>query len=349
MQDPHRYDTIADEPLDDSDVPEPELFYGPQIEELDADSTKNSNPESPAHNTDQEPVPVAQESQSLVGAWSGTYDYILRPRLDDGLVSFLITQHTSDGRFYCSGIDTWGPFVVNGRVNGEHITFLKEYANRRNVSWLCKGLLNEERDKISGNWGPPPSGVQAEPGEQGPGEEEAKEQQVNETVDDTPPTIIVEPVAPTGEADEEDMTKEDRVSEAGSALTTFTDAMETLTSESYGSFVLYRRSVEHTHCRPSDEEFKENKPRALWRLVRNLAKYRFQMQHLTWEGIQERRDKRQMYLELWRKRSEYYDGTFADTADESKWTELVRTVHPSDLHLWHNIARFKGRRETVHV
>ncbi|KAF8553591.1 hypothetical protein OG21DRAFT_1441706 [Imleria badia] len=359
MQDPHRYDMI-DEPPDDLDVPEPELFYGQQIEELDldADSTNNTDPESPASNADQEePGSVAQASQSLIGAWSGTYDYTLQHRSDVGLVSFLITQHSSDDRFYCSGVDTWGPFTVNGRVNGEHITFLKEYAEPRdgqNVSWLCEGLLNEERDKIFGNWGPPPShdieshaldgdngDAQAEPGEQ---EGAAKEQHDDETVDHTPPIINIEPVAP--KEGEEDMTREDCVSEAGSALTTFTDATETLTS--YGSFVLYRRSVECTHCRPSDEEFKENKTRAIWRLVRNVAKYHFQTRHLTWEGIRERRDKRQMYLELWRKKSGYSDATFENTADESKWSELVRTLRPSDLHLWHRIARFKDHREIAH-
>ncbi|KAF8549417.1 hypothetical protein OG21DRAFT_1488548 [Imleria badia] len=363
MQDPHRYDTIPDEPPDDLDVPEPELFYEPQIEELDldADSTKNTDPELPASNADQEePVPVAQASQSLIGAWSGTYDYTLQPRSDVGLVSFLITQHTSDDQFCCSGVDTWGPFTVNGRVNGEHITFLKEYAeprSGRNVSWLCEGLLNEEKDNISGNWGPPPShdiephaldrdngDVQAEPEEQ---EEMAKQQQDDETVDHTPPTINIELVPSKEEADEEDMTREDCVSEAGSALTNFTDATEMFTS--YGSFVLYRRSVECTYCRPSDEEFEENKARALWRLVRKVAKFQFQTRHLTWEGIRERRDKRQMYLELWQKKSEYYGATFANTADESKWTELVRTVRPSDLHLWNRIARFKDRRNPVHV
>lgn len=365
-QDPDEYDTIPEEPPSDSDIPEPELFYHdkPQIEELDLDAglTKNSDPESLYSNTNQEePVPMTQASQSLVGAWSGTYRY----RLDasgptDGLVSFSITQHTSDDRFHCSGVDTWGPFTVNGHVNGEHIIFLKEYAEPQNgekVSWRYKGLLNKERDEISGKWGLPSSDdgealvsdedrgddAQTEPGEQ---QGAIKEQQEGETVGDTPPTINIEAATLEEKADE-DMMSEEFVPETGSPLADVsTDTMETWIP--YGTFVLYRRPVHYAFCRPPDEEFQENKPRALWRLVQNAARYWFKMRHLTWEGIRERRDKRQTYLELWRKKKAEYD-TFTDPADKSKWDALVCAVHPDDLQLWRKIAQFKDRREAVHT
>ena len=366
MQDSDQYDAIPDEPPSNLDIPEPELFYGPQSEELDLDasSTKNSDPESADSNTVQEePVPVTPASQSLVGAWSGTYrymvpDYFRSGSHDDGPVDFSITRHTSDDRFHCSGVDTWGPFTVNGRVNGEHITFLKEYEELQHgakVSWQYKGQLNEERDMISGNWGPPPSDddespvsggdsgdAQTEPGEQ---EEAVKEWQDDEKVDDTPPTTNIEPATWKEGADEADTTREDRVPEIGSTLVNVSlDATETWTP--YGTFVLYRRSVDYTLYRPSDEEFQENKPRALWKFVRNTVKYRFQTQHLTREGIQERRDKQQIHWELWRKQSEHK--TSANPPDESKWAELISAVHPDDLYLWNNIARFKDRRELVH-
>lgn len=360
MQDPGRYDAIPEEPPSELDIPEPDLMYHdkPQIERLDFDAglTKNSDPESPDGNTDQEkPVPMIQASRSLVGAWSGTYSYKYDGSTD-GLVSFSITQHTSDDRFYCSGVDPLGPFTVNGRINGEHVTFLKEYAEPQRgvkISWQYKGLLNEGRDEISGGWGPPlpddgeslvlvgdGGDAQTESGEQ----QGAAKEQDGEEVGDTPPTIDIEPATLKEKADK-DMMSEDGVLGTVPPVNVSTDATQTWTP--YGTFVLYRRPVDYTMYRPSDEEFQENKPRALWRLVRNAARYWFQTRHLTWEVIRERRDKRRMYLELWRKKRLEYN-TFADPADESKWKELVCAVHPDDLHLWYNIAQFEDRREAVY-
>lgn len=388
---------VHDGLLNDPEIPETELYYGPQTEELDLDpsSTDLSSPNVLTREDDhEEPNNEPGAAHSLVGAWSGTYSYDSR-RSADGPVSFFITQHTPDDRFHCSGLDTWGPFTVNGRIKGGRITFLKEYAELQGgqkVSWRYNGSVSEERDEISGYWGQPShddnedrflvdgdagqgltilgegDGGGKEDGDEEDGDEEDGDEENEEeentiiedgdenadeesldngTNTDAAPAISIEPPTPREEIDELDMTGEDGASEEGSALTSVVTGTIEIWMPS-GSFVLFRRPVDHALYCPSTEEFQENKQRALWKLVRNVSKYWFRTHHLTWEGIRERRDKRKMYLELWDKRSEF-EGTFSDPTDEAEWLALVPTVHPSDLHLWQTIAQFRRRREIIHT
>jgi hypothetical protein len=117
--------------------------------------------------------------------------------------------------------------------------------------------------------------------------------------------------------------------EAESSVTSVND--EKTKKWIHGTFILSHCTVEYALYRLSDEEFQEKKARALWSLVRKLAKYWFRRQHLTWEGIRDRRDKRRTYLELWASMNSNF--TLDDPVDEGRWAELIRSLHPNDLYL----------------
>jgi len=90
---------------------------------------------------------------SLVGAWSGTYEYGLWGRQGDGLVSLSITEH-EDGRFEGSGIDGIGAFTVDGTIVGNKVIFTKSYTIGFDEAWKYIGFLDTEMTKIVGRWGP---------------------------------------------------------------------------------------------------------------------------------------------------------------------------------------------------
>jgi len=353
---------MRDEPHKEPSIPEPGLHYEPLTENMDLDvgemTSSTLNP-LPGNDEQKEATDATQTAQSLIGAWSGAYRYG-ESTASDGTVGFSITQHTPDGRFQCSGVDVWGHFTVKGRVNGERITFLKEYVERQGgykVSWRYIGKLNEDWDEMSGGWGPPApddddeslvaeSESSNEPTEPGEHEEmEGKESEENTgdaTSADVAPAINIEP--PTPKEDEGDVTK-DGASDVGSTRTSaISDATDTW---QLGTFVMYRRPADYLLYRPSEEEFLENKSRALWKLVRNVAKYWFRQRHITWDAIREKRHKRLIYMELSEKRLQHMN-IFDNPQDEARWLELVNTVHPVDLNLWQNIAQFKRSREPIH-
>ncbi|KAL0577439.1 hypothetical protein V5O48_004549 [Marasmius crinis-equi] len=89
-----------------------------------------------------------------------------------------------------------------------------------------------------------------------------------------------------------------------------------------GNFVMSRRPA-------------ESRPRVHWALVRNAVNH-----HISWESIQERRDKRKTYLEGWER---YQRGNRRE-----QWEELAESVHPDDIYLWYHIAQFKHQREPIH-
>jgi hypothetical protein len=295
-----KYNAIDDEPPTDSDLPELELRYGPQGGDPDVGTivTKSSTfYQSVSNGYQEEPV----QPESLVGAWSGI-DKILWTNSPGTPFSFSITDHARSGRFQCWGVDSSGPFIVNGHISGVNITFLKRYGESE-VFWRYNGLLNKARDEVSGHWGRP------SPDDMGGGASEAGPDPKSDPIPKwSMPRWRI-----------------------------------------HGTFVLYRRPVDHLIARPSEEAFRENKPRALWRLVQNMAKYWFrsQFKNFMWEAIRERRDKRQTYMELFGRKLERGD-SFESPEDEATWGELVRTVNPTDLYLWRNIAQYKRSREIVY-
>ena len=119
-----------------------------------------------------------------------------------------------------------------------------------------------------------------------------------------------------------------------------------LAAKQGGRFTLVRPSVEHFFDRPSDAEFQENRPKALWKMVRSAAKQWYRSRHLTWDALRERRDLRNRYMELFLEQEEV--GGLSDPFEITEWARMNRQTHPNDLHLWRAIARYKQRRSIDH-
>ena len=141
-----------------SEEPVP-LFFGPQTENLEllADPALITNSNDVARRSSQAGVDVAHaHAYSLVGHWSGGFAFDGADWVD-GLVSFSISAHEEDGRFSGSGMDAFGPFTIEGTLEGERLTFLKEYIFPQygsTVAWRYQGIVNEQWDKVTGEWGP---------------------------------------------------------------------------------------------------------------------------------------------------------------------------------------------------
>jgi len=114
----------------------------------------------------------------------------------------------------------------------------------------------------------------------------------------------------------------------------------------YGAFVMSHRPVEFFLCRPPEKAFVENRANALWQFVRNVARFRYQRRHLTPSSLAERREKRQAWEEIFKRRDLY--GNFQDSSDEAKIEEVTRYVHPDDLHWWRALFMHKQLHETNH-
>ena len=112
-----------------------------------------------------------------------------------------------------------------------------------------------------------------------------------------------------------------------------------------GTFFLKRRPLEYLLACPSDEEFAQNRPRALWRLALNYTVRVVRGRTLSWRVLLERRQQRRRYIELVRLRLRFR----MDSTTVHEWGELVKGIHPDDLHLWHCIAMFQDRRDPVHT
>ena len=138
------------------------------------------------------------------------------------------------------------------------------------------------------------------------------------------------------DGDEEDGS-EDSEGEAGS-----TARVSTVIG---GTFFLKRRPLEYLLACPSDEEFAQNRPRALWKLALNYTLRVVRSRTLSWSGLLERRRQRRRYIEL----IEFRHRFRMDAATAREWGELVKSIHPDDLHLWHCIAMFQDRRDPIHM
>ena len=138
---------------------------------------------------------------------------------------------------------------------------------------------------------------------------------------------------------------DDAVSEAGSAVSGMqADAAEVLVLK--GTFSLARRPVDYFLYRPSDAEFQESRPKALWKMARNAAGDWYRSRHLTWDTLRERRDRRNRYTELLRKREA--QGMLYDSEEVTEWATIIQQTHPNDLRMWRAIAHFKEKRMVSH-
>ena len=339
-----------------SEEPVP-LFFGPQTESLevlaDAPALVTSSDDMAARSP-HDGADVAH-AHSLVGHWSGGFAY---DGVDwgDGLVSFSISAHGEDGRVSGSGTDAFGPFTVEGTLEGDRLTFLKEYVILQygsKVAWRYQGTVDEDWDGITGTWGRPNGDSQSvagdeegDGGEDGivddsvpPTEEEEGEEGVDEGGDEDGGD------EDEGEDEDENGNSEDGNEEDGSGSDEEDDNGSAASIVVGGTFFLKRRPLEYLLACPPDEEFAENRPRALWKLAIKYTIRVVQRRTLSWSGLTERRRQRRRYIELVRFKQRFR----MDSTRAREWGELVRGIHPDDLHLWHCIAMFQERRDPLHL
>ena len=338
-----------------SEEPVP-LFFGPQTESLEvlADGLAPvTSPDDVAARSSQDGADVAHV-HSLVGHWSGGFAY---DGVDwgDGLVSFSISAHREDGRVSGSGTDAFGPFTVEGTLEGDRLTFLKEYVILQygsKVGWRYQGTVDEERDGITGTWGRPEGDSKSVAGDEECDDEQdgiADEEEGAERVEEDGHEDGGDGNEDEDEGDgDENDNPEDGNEEDGSGSDGEDDDGSTESAASVvvgGTFFLKRRPLEYLIACPPDEEFAENRPLALWRLAINYTIRVVRSRTLSWRGLMERRRQRRRYIELVRFKQRFR----MDSTRAREWAELVRGIHPDDLHLWHCIAMFQERRDPLHL
>ncbi|ESK82998.1 hypothetical protein Moror_11766 [Moniliophthora roreri MCA 2997] len=269
------------------------LLFGPQTEELELLSNPSPEGDSQGHE--------ATLPQSLVGHWSGSYTYN-SGRNNDGLVSFTVSSHDTEGNISGSGMDSLGPFTVKGTLNGNRVMFLKAYQipqSGQEVVWRYGGTITQDLNEITGVWGPPYANLDSL------------------------------------ETDDPDSGQEAR-SDAGSFEST--DIIG-------GHFFLKRRPIEYLLSCPTNEEFAQNRPRALWKLALDVTIRSLRSRNLSWRVLSARRRQRQRYIELVKVQEK---SGCIDPKDMKDWSKLLETTHPNDLALWRAIALFQMRREVIH-
>ena len=257
---------------------------------------------------DPNPSAMFAPSLSLLGAWSESY---CGANQSGHPISFLITGHNEDGTFEGLGVDAdqyWG-FTVVGTLNGVKITFTKFSADNHQVLRYF-GDLDAKTGTVIGKWGPL----------------ETDDEEMETDQEATTVSII----GSGAQFNPEDNPNEERL----------------LAAKQGGRFTLVRRPIDYFLYRPSDAEFHENRPKALWKMVRNAAKQWYRSRHLTWDVLRERRDLRNRYVELFLKQEKV--GRLSDAFEITEWAKISRQTHPNDLHLWRAIARYKQRRSISH-
>jgi hypothetical protein len=345
------------------EVPEPPLFYQTSSEEIDLflESTSDVKQEV-TENAVSNPDAASTEANTLVGAWSGTYTY-RRGQQGGGLTSFSITEKDADGSFKGSGVDIEGAFTLDGTIEGSKVDFTKSYAANYTV-WRYIGVIDMESGTIVGQWGPPENEAVAVPTSaiesetrSNHSEENAKEDSGSgqPSTEQSPPCdieITVEGPTPSeretgevkehGDGDEDD----DKLSQVDSIHSgARTDATEVFADG--GTFSLVRRPLDYFLYRPSDAEFQESRPKALWKMVRNAAKQWYRSRHLIWDVLRERRDRRHRYMELFLKQEDV--GRLYDSDEAAEWAKITCQTHPTDLRLWRAIIRYKQHRTFKHM
>jgi hypothetical protein len=111
---------------------------------------------------------------------------------------------------------------------------------------------------------------------------------------------------------------------------------------SFGSFYLRHIPMDVFMARPTDNEFSENKARALWKLALNFAIGAVRSRTLWWHVLRERRDKRRRFIRI--VLIQLSNDEITSVEDDNEYTALVRTTHPDDLALWRFIASLNSSR-----
>lgn len=153
------------------------------------------------------------------------------------------------------------------------------------------------------------------------------------------PEIDVVEAEGSGEEDEEE--SDDGASDTGTAASAMSAA-----GLVHGPFFLKRRPIEYLLACPPDEEFAANRPKALWKLALNATLRVVQSKKMNWGLLSARRQLRTRYIELVKHRQRSWE--VRDVQEAQEWAQLIKEIHPDDLHLWRCIALYQMRREVVH-
>ena len=351
------YNLLPDPDLGELEVSEPPLCHQVRKEELNFYMESGAHAGSEATDEIEHIKGASSTRPSLVGAWSGTYEYQQWEGQSDGFVSLSITEH-ENGKLGGSGIDKIGVFTVEGTIVGNKVIFTKSYRTS-DIAWKYIGVLDMGMAKIVGRWGPrnmeddvPPVSVVEGSGpfnRPGGGIDWSGLEQLDSSerapLCDIEITVEGPSGARGGETGERTVDDDDGISEAYSVLSSMqTDAAGVLNR---GTFSLVRRPVDYFLYRPSDAEFQENRPKALWKMVRNAARYWYRSHHLIWDVLRERRDQRNRYSVLLLKREE--QGTLYYSDEVAEWANIIRMTHPNDRYLWGAITHYKINRRISYM
>ena len=289
----------------------------------------------------------------------------------DGLLTVNITTHTQ-GDFSGEGVDALGRFTVQGQIKDREVTIFKKYSASQGgfeSTWTYSGTLNEDGDEISGS-------ITQESGDgngedesedEDEGEDEGEEEQEEEEEEEEEEGGEEEGEGEgegggegegeegdgeEGEGEDDKEEEEEKgdeetaeINASAADATEATPIADSTEQENTGSFVLSRKPVEYFMCRPPTQEYEENRAQALWKLVRNIARYWTRQRHLTRDVVKERREKRDRYVKLLGKIRQ--NGRLQKSEQIAKWSELVKSTHPNDLNLWRSITIFKRLRQPI--
>jgi hypothetical protein len=266
------------------------------------------------------------DSASLLGHWGGEYTYADH-RPSDGLVSLNIVSHdVGSGAFQGRGRDAIGNFAVQGKLLDARVCFLKVYDGAvlgQQLKWAYEGHFNSEEQRISGSWGRPRDDSDRD-------NTNLVEAQNHVAVDKD----IVALATPS-------------LDHPASPDTTSKMSGVSLTLRG-GTFFFMRKPISSFLFRPSEAAFLASRTHALWKWALDsvLSLVRSQLGALSWDVLQDRRHLRRRYIALVNAQ-ETKRGL--DPTQKQNWTDLVKTIHPNDLHFWRTLASFGRRRlEVVH-
>lgn len=120
---------------------------------------------------------------------------------------------------------------------------------------------------------------------------------------------------------------------------------ETDREDFLGRFTVQKKSAEFVRFRPSDKEFEENKPRALWKFALNAVMDSVSRRVLTWSTLKKRRDDRRLFINLW---MEYEDNGLRNREDNEDLQMLQRQLSAVDLRLYRHLAQVFRSRTVQH-
>jgi hypothetical protein len=325
------------------------LFYGAQDEE-DLGHQFSEHRESAfakqSHDT----------GASMLGHWAGETTCADSDIQLDGLVSFNVVSHDVDGGvFQGSGHDIIGDFVIEGKIFGANISFLKRYvlrADGQGLELAYKGHFDSEKQLVTGTWGLPRDNGDHDARDNGGG--------VNTDVlqDTTRDLLAVNSPSstsrfawsawslPRDHMEDDTAPTSPPLGRTSSPDANF-EASGTSPALEGWTFFLERKPISFFLFRPSETAFLANRLRALWtwafHYVRSLVRIRSGT--WSWDVLRDRRDRRRRYIALVEAQRTQWR---LNPTQQQEFTELVKTIHPDDLQFWHALAFFERRRRIVH-